>query len=69
MNTYCSNPSCGEPFHADESSDGQYCSWNCAEEHAEALDQNGRDYDEAFGPKGTPRLSERRSAEFLAASE
>ena len=34
---YCRNPECAEEFHPDESSDGVFCSWDCAESAEENL--------------------------------
>lgn len=42
---WCQNPVCGEEFGLTESCDGQYCSWDCAEEHAAQLEDNTTQYE------------------------
>lgn len=60
---YCEGPKCGDQFHADESSDGRFCSWECREAADEELEQNSQDYDLGYGPR-VVRLTDIREAEF-----
>lgn len=55
---YCQEVTCGDQFHANESSDGRFCSWECREADEARMDQNEEDYDMGYGPDVRPRLSE-----------
>lgn len=62
MKAWCHE--CGDEFHCDSSTgDGEFCSWECSDAYGERED-HALDYDLAYGPKESRRLSGIRSDEF-----